>query len=74
MAWVVNKAGTDARTTPTDTPYTKVNRYLANLAAIVTLAPLYPGELVATLDTFESYRATDMTVGHWQKLAFRQSC
>jgi hypothetical protein len=73
MAWVVNKAGTDAKPTPTDTPYMKVNRYFANLAAIVTATPLYAGELVGALDTFEMYRATDLITGHWQKLAFHQA-
>lgn len=74
MTWVVNKAGTDALPSPlqTDTPYSKVNRYLANVAAVVAATPQYPGECVVALDTFETYQATDNTTGHWQKQAVKQ--
>jgi radical SAM superfamily enzyme with C-terminal helix-hairpin-helix motif len=72
MTWVVNKAGTNASPSSTDTPYSKVNRYLANLAAIVTATPQYPGECVVALDTFKTYQATDTTTGHFQELAVKQ--
>ena len=72
MTWVVNKAGTNASLSPLDTPYTKVNRYLANLAAVVTATPLYPGECIIALDTFKTYQSTDMTTGHFQELAVKQ--
>jgi len=72
MTWVVNKAGTDAMLTSTDTPYSKVNRYLANVAAVSAATPQYPGECVVALDTMETYQATDTTTGHFQKQAVRQ--
>ena len=72
MTWVPNKAGTDAMTGQTDTPYSKINRYLANLAAVVGATPQYPGEPVITLDTFETYQACDNVTGHWQKQAVRE--
>jgi hypothetical protein len=55
-----------------DPPYSKPNRYMANVAAVVAATPQYPGELVVVLDTFDSYQASDSTVGHWQKQAVRQ--
>jgi hypothetical protein len=72
MTWVVNKAGTDAMTSLTDPPYSKVNRYVANVAAVSGATPQYPGECVVALDTMETYQATDTITGHFQKQAVRQ--
>lgn len=71
MTWVPNKAGTDAMPTLVDTPYSKVNRYFANVAAVAAATPQYPGECVVTLDAFETYQSTDNVTGHWQKQAVR---
>jgi hypothetical protein len=73
MTWVPNKAGTDAMPgTTTDPPYSKVNRYVANAAAVAAATPQYPGETLVTLDTLETYQAADSTTGHWQKQSVRQ--
>jgi len=72
MTWVPNKAGTDAMLAATDPPYSKVNRYVANVAAVAAATPQYPGETLVTVDTLETYQAADSTTGHWQKQAVRQ--
>jgi hypothetical protein len=72
MAWVPNKAGTNASPYATDTPYSKVNRYVANVAAVTALTPQYPGEMVVAQDTLDSYQAADNQTGHWQKQAVKQ--
>lgn len=72
MTWVPNKAGTDAMSVATDPPYSKVNRYVANVAAVASATPQYPGETLVTLDTLETYQASDSTTGHWQKQSVRQ--
>jgi hypothetical protein len=41
------------------------NRYFANLAAIVSATPLYPGEIVSALDTMQRYMGLDLVAGHW---------
>lgn len=75
MTWVPNKAGTDAMSSypiNVDTPYTKVNRWFTNEAAVLAAAPLYPGECVVGQDTMDTYQGCDTTVGHWQKQAVKQ--
>jgi len=67
MTWVINKAGTDAKPYAVDPPYSKVNRYLANAAAVSAATPQYPGEHILALDTLDTYEATDMQTGHFQK-------
>lgn len=71
MTWVVNKAGTNAGP-PVDPPYSKINRFVATAAALATTTPLYPGEPVLALDTGDTFQATDITTGHWQKQAVKQ--
>jgi 1,6-anhydro-N-acetylmuramate kinase len=41
------------------------NRYFANVAGVVAVAPLYPGEIVSALDTGQRYMGLDLVVGHW---------
>lgn len=50
---------------PTDPKYTSANRTVANLAAVLALTPIYPGELVRAADTGQTYRATDDVTGFW---------
>lgn len=61
MAIVPNKAGT----TPTDLKFYSANRTAANLAAVVALTPLYPGEVVRALDTGDQYMGSGLVAGAW---------
>lgn len=46
---------------PLDNKYGSVNRTVANVAAVVALTPLYPGEIVLALDQGMRYRALGST-------------
>jgi hypothetical protein len=48
-----------------DQKFSSPTRYLANLAAIVTATPAFPGEIVVALDTLIKYRGLELVAGRW---------
>jgi hypothetical protein len=57
MAIVADISGTS----PLDRKYGSVNRVVADLAAVVALTPLYPGEIVLAAAVGQRYRALGST-------------
>ena len=57
MAIVVNTGTNEAA----DRPYGSVNRVVADVAAVVALTPLYPGEIVLALSVGQRFRALGAT-------------
>jgi 1,6-anhydro-N-acetylmuramate kinase len=41
------------------------NRTAANLAGVIALTPLYPGEIVLALDTGQRFRGLSLVAGMW---------
>lgn len=67
MAIVQNKNGSVPAgvTTATDQKLCSNNRTAANVAGVVALTPLYPGEIVMALDTGVRYRGLSLVAGSW---------
>jgi hypothetical protein len=53
---------------PIDLKYNSPNRTAANLAAVLALVPLYPGEIVIDLATGIRYRALTITPIVWGQI------
>jgi hypothetical protein len=49
----------------TDLKFCSNNRTAANLAGVIALTPLYPGEIVMALDTGQRYRGLSLVIGQW---------
>jgi 1,6-anhydro-N-acetylmuramate kinase len=59
---------------PLDRKYGSPNRTSTNVAAIVALTPLYPGEIVLALDTGLRYRALGPTAANgWGHVSDRMN-
>jgi 1,6-anhydro-N-acetylmuramate kinase len=61
MAIVIDKSGIN----PTDQKFCSNNRTAANLAGVIALTPLFPGEIVMALDTGQRYRGLSLVAGSW---------
>jgi hypothetical protein len=63
---IVASAGS---TVVADQKYSSPTRYLANLAAVISATPAFPGEIVVALDTLIKYRGLEMVAGRWAQAA-----
>lgn len=61
MTIVTDKSGNN----PLDLRYYAANRTAANLAGVLALTPLYPGEIVRALDTGLQYMGSALVAGAW---------
>jgi hypothetical protein len=51
-----------------DQKFNSHNRTAANLSAILALTPLFPGEVVLSLDTGIRYRGLELVTGRWGQI------
>jgi 1,6-anhydro-N-acetylmuramate kinase len=61
MATVQDRSGNN----PLDLKYNWENRTAANVAGVIALTPLFPGEIVRAVDTGQRYRGLSLTAGAW---------